>query len=151
VLLLDHHTTNPLTPELNPSAQRCLHGFFTGILIFKGSTARRLYKSFGVKGLTEMQGTNVKIKKYQRCLSVEVWFLCFHDANVLNKFRSDLCEWTISTIRYVEWSNTRVVGEGDQNDQVNICLSEYEYLSNKPVTVTISKLCIWLLVQYIFI
>jgi hypothetical protein len=39
-------------PELNPSAQRCLPRFFTGILIFKGLTARRLYKSFSVKGLT---------------------------------------------------------------------------------------------------
>jgi hypothetical protein len=42
---------NPSTPELNPSAQRCLPRFLLGILIFKGLTARRLYKSFGVKGL----------------------------------------------------------------------------------------------------
>jgi hypothetical protein len=42
---------NPLTPELNPSAQRFLPRFLLGILIFKGLTARRLYKSFGVKGL----------------------------------------------------------------------------------------------------
>jgi hypothetical protein len=42
---------NSLMPELNPSAQRCLPRFFTGDLIFKGFTARRLYKSFGVKGL----------------------------------------------------------------------------------------------------
>jgi hypothetical protein len=42
---------NPLTPELNPSAQRCLSRFFTGILIFKCLIARRLYKSFDVKGL----------------------------------------------------------------------------------------------------
>jgi hypothetical protein len=42
---------NPLTPELNPSAQRCLPKFLLGILIFKGLTARHLYKSFGVKGL----------------------------------------------------------------------------------------------------
>jgi hypothetical protein len=54
---------NLLTPELNPFAQRCLSRFFTGdfyaacrnfllgILIFKVLTARRLYKSFGVKGL----------------------------------------------------------------------------------------------------
>jgi hypothetical protein len=42
---------NPLTPELNPSAQRCLPRLFIGILIFKGLTARRLYKSFGVKEL----------------------------------------------------------------------------------------------------
>jgi hypothetical protein len=41
---------NPLTPELNPSAQRCLPSF-TGILIFKGLIARRLYKSLEVKGL----------------------------------------------------------------------------------------------------
>jgi hypothetical protein len=41
-----------LTPELNPFAQRCLPWFFTWILIFKGLIARRLCKSFGVKGLT---------------------------------------------------------------------------------------------------
>jgi hypothetical protein len=57
---------NPLTPELNPTAQRCLTRFFTGvlllepciflleILIFKGLAARRLYKSFGVKGLIKV-------------------------------------------------------------------------------------------------
>jgi hypothetical protein len=32
---------NPLTPKLNPSAQRCLPRFLLGILIFKGLTARR--------------------------------------------------------------------------------------------------------------
>jgi hypothetical protein len=37
---------------LYPSAQRCLPRFFTGVLIFKGLTVRRLYTSFGVKGLT---------------------------------------------------------------------------------------------------
>jgi hypothetical protein len=42
---------NPLTSGLNRSAQRCLLRFFTGGLIFKGLTPRRLYKSFGVKGL----------------------------------------------------------------------------------------------------
>jgi hypothetical protein len=40
----------PLTPELNSSAQRCLPRFFTGMLIFKGLTAQRIYKLFGVKG-----------------------------------------------------------------------------------------------------
>jgi hypothetical protein len=35
---------NLLTPELNPSAQRCLTSFLLGILIFKGLTVRRLYK-----------------------------------------------------------------------------------------------------------
>jgi hypothetical protein len=47
---------NPLTLELNPSAQRCLPRFFTWILIFKGLTVRRLYKSFGVRGLTRNAG-----------------------------------------------------------------------------------------------
>jgi hypothetical protein len=42
---------NPLTQELNPSAQRSTEIFLLGILIFKGLTARRLYKSFGVIGL----------------------------------------------------------------------------------------------------
>jgi hypothetical protein len=46
---------NPLTPELNPSAQGCLPVFFTRILIFKWLNARRLYKSFGVKGLMGMK------------------------------------------------------------------------------------------------
>jgi hypothetical protein len=44
-------TINPLTPELNLSVQRCLPRFLLGILIFKGFSARRLYKSLGVKGL----------------------------------------------------------------------------------------------------
>jgi hypothetical protein len=43
---------NPLTPELNPSSQRCPPRFLLGILIFKGLIARRFYKSLGVKGLT---------------------------------------------------------------------------------------------------
>jgi hypothetical protein len=43
---------NPLTPELNPSSQRCLPRFVLEILIFKGLSARRLYKSFGIKGLS---------------------------------------------------------------------------------------------------
>jgi hypothetical protein len=47
-------TINPLTPEFNLSAQRCLLRFLLGILIFKGLTARRLYKSFGVKGLNDV-------------------------------------------------------------------------------------------------
>jgi hypothetical protein len=44
---------NHLMPELNLFVQRCLPRFFTGIFIFKEFTARRLYKSFGVKGLTD--------------------------------------------------------------------------------------------------
>jgi hypothetical protein len=57
---------NPLTLELNPSAQRCLPRFFTGILIFKGLTARRLYKSFDVKGLNIR--TSLLNPSAQRCL-----------------------------------------------------------------------------------
>jgi hypothetical protein len=49
---------NPSTPELNPYAQRCLPRFLLGILIFKGLTARRLYKSFGVKGLKFLYTSN---------------------------------------------------------------------------------------------
>jgi hypothetical protein len=45
---------NPLTPELNPSAQSCLTRFLLGILIFKGLTARRIYKSFGFEGLIRL-------------------------------------------------------------------------------------------------
>jgi hypothetical protein len=49
--VVENIAINPLTPELNPSAQRCLPRFLLGILIFKGLTARHLYKSFDVKGL----------------------------------------------------------------------------------------------------
>jgi hypothetical protein len=42
---------NSLTPELNTFSQRCPPIFLLEILIVKGLTARRLYKSFGVKGL----------------------------------------------------------------------------------------------------
>jgi hypothetical protein len=48
---LKGYIVNLLPPELNPSAQSCLPRFLLGILIFKWLTARRLYKSFGVKGL----------------------------------------------------------------------------------------------------
>jgi hypothetical protein len=42
---------NHLKTELNPSAQHCLPKFLLGILIFKGLTARRRYKSIVVKWL----------------------------------------------------------------------------------------------------
>jgi hypothetical protein len=45
------HEVNPLKPELNLSAQRCVPRFLLGIFIFEELTALRLYKSFGVKGL----------------------------------------------------------------------------------------------------
>jgi hypothetical protein len=38
--------------------------FLLGILIFKGLTARRLYKSFGVKGLTVTVGITLFIKTF---------------------------------------------------------------------------------------
>jgi hypothetical protein len=52
---------NPSTPELTPFAQRCLPRYLMGILIFKGLTARRLYKSFSVKGLSNwsLRGRNL--------------------------------------------------------------------------------------------
>jgi hypothetical protein len=50
-LYSEDQTVSLLTPELNPSAQSCLPRFFTGYLIFKGLTARRLYESFGFKEL----------------------------------------------------------------------------------------------------
>jgi hypothetical protein len=44
---------NLLTPQLNPTSQCCLRDILIGILICKGLTERRLYKSFDVKGLPE--------------------------------------------------------------------------------------------------
>jgi hypothetical protein len=62
---------NPLTPELNPTAQRCLPRFFYRDFNFKGFIARRLYKSFGVKGLTPLgvKGLMSELNpSAQRCL-----------------------------------------------------------------------------------
>jgi hypothetical protein len=67
---------NPLTPELNPSAQRCLPRFLLGILIFKGLTARRLCKSFSFKRLTnrfrETRGIFCLAEKELRCTELEI-------------------------------------------------------------------------------
>jgi hypothetical protein len=55
-------TINPLTPELNLSAQRC-RDFLMGILIFKLLTARRLYKSFDDKGLRHIFQLRLSLAK----------------------------------------------------------------------------------------
>jgi hypothetical protein len=60
---------NPLTLELNPSAQRCLPRFLLLILIFKGLTAQRVYKSFGVKGLNTFQ-----VSSYQQLTLISYVF-----------------------------------------------------------------------------
>jgi hypothetical protein len=65
---------NTLTPELNPSAQRCLPRFFTGDFIFKGLTARRLYKSFGVQGLNPF---NAGIKSLRATLPAQIFYWGF--------------------------------------------------------------------------
>jgi hypothetical protein len=42
---------NPLTPELILPRNAACRDILLGVLIFKVPNARRLYKSFGVKGL----------------------------------------------------------------------------------------------------
>jgi hypothetical protein len=44
--------------------------FLLGILVFKGLTARRLYKSFGVKGLIQVTGVLVFRNKAYASVSV---------------------------------------------------------------------------------
>jgi hypothetical protein len=46
--------------------------FLLGILIFKGLTARRLYKSFGVKGLSRAL---IDVQNQLLCQSVDTWFI----------------------------------------------------------------------------
>jgi hypothetical protein len=41
---------NPLTPELNPSAQRCLPRFLLGILFLKGSLRDALMSRLALNG-----------------------------------------------------------------------------------------------------
>jgi hypothetical protein len=43
---------NPLTRNKIPALNAACRDFLLVILIFKGLTARHVYKSFGVKGLT---------------------------------------------------------------------------------------------------
>jgi hypothetical protein len=43
----------------------CSRIFLLGILIFKGLTARRLYKSFGVKGLMALESVVAMDNFYQ--------------------------------------------------------------------------------------
>jgi hypothetical protein len=45
---------NPLTPELIPPRNAACRDFLLWILIFKGLTARCLYKSYGVNWLTSL-------------------------------------------------------------------------------------------------
>jgi hypothetical protein len=55
---------NPLTLELNPSAQAACRYFLLGILIFKEVSARCLYKSFGVKGLKLYSAVQSRTDEY---------------------------------------------------------------------------------------
>jgi hypothetical protein len=55
--------------------------FLQGILIFEWLTARRLHKSFGVKGLTLLRHTcNVQTRKYK----IGSWFSYFPAGIILN-------------------------------------------------------------------
>jgi hypothetical protein len=42
--------------------------YLTGVLIFKGLTARRIYKSFGVKGLILLCGAHKLFRHIRGCL-----------------------------------------------------------------------------------
>jgi hypothetical protein len=46
--------------------------FLLGILIFKGRTARRLYKSFGVKGLNIVVTVHVSSVKASKLLTLVI-------------------------------------------------------------------------------
>jgi hypothetical protein len=73
-------TLNPLTPELKPCANAACRDFLLGILIFKGLTARRLSKSFGVKGFI------ILVRKRKGIFFLELfeaWFLHFSLREVL--------------------------------------------------------------------
>jgi hypothetical protein len=57
----------------------CMWIFLLGILIFKGLTARRLYKSFGVKGLMRSVG---RVQSSPVIKAVQIWLPpCFEGGN----------------------------------------------------------------------
>jgi hypothetical protein len=62
---VDDFYINPSMPELNPPPNAACRDFFLGILIFKALTARRLFKSFGFKGLKPLSMLN-----YVTCIFV---------------------------------------------------------------------------------
>jgi hypothetical protein len=49
------------------------HIFLLGILIFKGLTERRLYKSFGFKGLIQHNGSHIHQKNIEIMLMMHVF------------------------------------------------------------------------------
>jgi hypothetical protein len=55
--------------------------FLLGILIFKGLTARRLYKSFGVKGLKFLHSRNRTVTQFRRNDSkITIFLIALHFA-----------------------------------------------------------------------
>jgi hypothetical protein len=52
---------NPLKSALHPSWQRPLPRLLLGILVLKGLIARRLYKSFEVRGLIRIKVSEINV------------------------------------------------------------------------------------------
>jgi hypothetical protein len=56
---------------------------FTGILIFKGLAARRLYKSFGVKGLIE-KSAQIPVMEFGRYFVLKYYYLVDRDRVIVS-------------------------------------------------------------------
>jgi hypothetical protein len=63
---------NPLTPELNPSAQRCLTRFLLGILLFKWLLQGVFISRLALKGYITKR-TDLTDILHQIYLNLNVW------------------------------------------------------------------------------
>jgi hypothetical protein len=87
--------------------------FLLGILIFQGLTARRLYKSFGVKGLTFWFITVWIISELSRNFSRTTLFHAVSRLTVWGNKRPTECSnvpHTTETIIYAAYVHKRLVG-----------------------------------------
>jgi hypothetical protein len=93
----------------------CICWFFThictGILIFKGLTARRLYKSFGVKGLIKGLSINVGFGGAVDWYAGDGRFECPPGARFCNSLCT--CHPNKMPVRYIDYTTpTHIRGPG---------------------------------------
>jgi hypothetical protein len=105
----------PFTPELNPSAQRCLQRHFTGILVYKRLIAQRLYKPFGVKGLMKLSLAQLVVFHDRVIRETRIW----KDIKGRNSFvirRTTLaivrCVWRKIRISHIQYNKPSFLNSG---------------------------------------
>jgi hypothetical protein len=88
------HTRNSLTESIIVAFVGFSHIFMLGILIFKWHTARRLYKSFGVKGLISRPAICIPhVHDFPSSFFMNVWM--YTDGSILGHSKLINFHWTL--------------------------------------------------------